>query len=194
MTKDLIPFSTPDISALARALGRELEACPGTPGHVQVLNMLARGVGYRNFQHLRASTRARPRLPPALSLQAARAALSEAPVPDAPLEARRILAVTRQFTEEGALQRWPKKASHRLLALWAVWARLPARRRFTEREMTAVLAPLHAFHDPALIRRNLVEAGLMTRTRDGSVYQRIERRPPPEALALIQALKTAARG
>ena len=40
----------------------------------------------------------------------------------------------------------------------------------------------------ALLRRLLCDHGLMTRTRDGRIYRRIEQKPPAEAVALIRAL------
>ena len=54
MTRTVFPFAAQDVSALARALNRELEAQDCKLGHVQVLNLLARAGGYRNFQHFRA--------------------------------------------------------------------------------------------------------------------------------------------
>ena len=57
MSRDILPFIAPDLSALAKTLGRELDLIDGKPGHVQLLNMLARGIGFRNFQHLRAGRR-----------------------------------------------------------------------------------------------------------------------------------------
>jgi hypothetical protein len=48
---------------------------------------------------------------------------------------------------------------------------------------------LHRFGDSALLRRELFDGGWVSRTPDGSDYRRIEREPPPEALALIQHLR-----
>ena len=54
MTRSLFPFYASDISSLARSLHTQLSAYGHTPGHVDLLNMLARAVGSRNFQHFRA--------------------------------------------------------------------------------------------------------------------------------------------
>jgi hypothetical protein len=48
--------------SLARVSSRELAACGHKPGHVRLLNMLTRAVGYRSFQHFRAQFEARRRL------------------------------------------------------------------------------------------------------------------------------------
>ena len=62
MSRDYIPFSTGDISALARSLKKQLSESDEPPGHVALLNMLARAIGHRNFQGLRAQREAKDRL------------------------------------------------------------------------------------------------------------------------------------
>lgn len=62
MSKQVFPLNSPDISAFARALGRQLQAREAPPSHLEVMNMLARAAGYRNFQHLRAAHAAEARL------------------------------------------------------------------------------------------------------------------------------------
>jgi hypothetical protein len=86
------------------------------------------------------------------------------------------------------LLRWPGKFSDRQPCLWVLWSRLPPRQTFTEAEISRLLQEHHRFGDHALLRRELVDGGWMTRTADGRVYRRLERRPPPEALALIRYL------
>lgn len=54
MTRTPLPYSAGDISALARSLRTQLAARQGMPGHVELLNMLAKAAGHRNFQHFRA--------------------------------------------------------------------------------------------------------------------------------------------
>ena len=62
MTRKNLPFSTPDLFALARPLSRELTETPEKPGHLSLMNMVARGAGFRNFQHFRASATAADKL------------------------------------------------------------------------------------------------------------------------------------
>jgi Uncharacterized protein conserved in bacteria (DUF2087) len=46
----------------------------------------------------------------------------------------------------------------------------------------------HLFGDYALLRRELCDRGLVSRTADGREYRRVERPPSPEGLALIRHL------
>ncbi|MFD1344619.1 DUF2087 domain-containing protein, partial [Litorisediminicola beolgyonensis] len=70
---------------------------------------------------------------------------------------------------------------------------LPARETLSEREISARIDAATALGDAAQLRRGLIEHGLARRSRDGSAYTRIEQAPPPEALALLDALR-ARRG
>ena len=58
----------------------------------------------------------------------------------------------------------------------------------TERQISDRLRRLHRFGDHALLRRELVDRGLFTRTIDGREYRRIESRPPPDAREVIRRL------
>jgi len=175
MTRTPLPFATKDLSALARSLQRELAAYDGAPGHVQLLNMLARAGGYRNFQHFRADLAAADRL-------------EAPPAPEEPADHRRVERVARCFNAEGQMTAWPAKTADQRLALWAVWAKLPPEAVMTEQQISAWLQDRHRFGDPALLRRELVQTGLMTRTLDCREYRRVEQRPPGDALALIRAV------
>ena len=173
MSKTAIPFSADDVSGLAKALRAQLLARETVPGHLELLNMLARASGRRNFQHLRAEAMETP--PPAPATSAA------------PLDQKRVERVERCFAQ-GRLTRWPSRREDQVLALWGVWSKLPAGRSFDERQVSAFIAGLHDFGDHALLRRELVISRLMDRTTDGAVYRRVERRPPPEAAGLIARL------
>lgn len=177
MSRSVFPFVAEDVSALARALKRELEAADETPGHVQMLNMLVRAVGFRNFQHFRAQQAAEGRL----------AALAEVSTP-APVNLVRVARTARHFDAVGRLSRWPTRASQRELVVWALWSRLAAGTVFSEKEVNGLLGLEHTFGDPLLLRRFMVDMGVLWRTRDGRAYRRIEQRPPAEALALIRHL------
>ncbi|GAB7079407.1 DUF2087 domain-containing protein [Megalodesulfovibrio paquesii] len=178
MSRIPVPFETQDVSALARNLNRALAECEHAPSHLQLLNMLVRSAGYKNFQHFRAQ-------------QEARGWLEQPPSPPpspAPVDHLQVARVARHFDAQGRLTRWPGKASHQQLCLWALWAALPAGQPMSEAQLNAVLLSLHCFGDHALLRRLLFDSHLVTRTPDCRVYRRLERRPPPEALALIRHL------
>ncbi|GAA4249824.1 DUF2087 domain-containing protein [Azospirillum formosense] len=180
MCRTSLPYSAGDISALARSLRAQLAGRAEPPGHVEWLNMLAKAVGCRNFQHFRAQTAEQT------AAQDRLGATAEAPPPADPV---RVLKVARCFDAAGALLRWPPKRSERDLCLWVLWSRIAAGRMMSEGEVNDLLRDGHRFGDHVLLRRELCDFGLLDRTRDGSVYRRVERRPPPEALAMIRRLK-----
>jgi hypothetical protein len=177
MPRTPIAFAAPDISALAKSLRNQLAGHSAPPGHVELLNMLARSTGHRNFQQLRAQALARGR--PAAGARPA----------EAPADQRRVERVAGHFDSDGRMIRWPARTSHQQLGLWWLWAQFPAGRVLAEAEVNAHLNARHLFGDHAILRRSLCDARLLSRTRDGSAYRRIERRPPADAAALIRHLK-----
>ncbi|WNB86664.1 DUF2087 domain-containing protein [Cellulomonas sp. ATA003] len=79
-------------------------------------------------------------------------------------------AVARFFIR-GVVEVLPRRWADRELVLRYVAARiLPVHDPVTERELTARLGEVA--HDPVRVRRELVDAGLVTRTRDGAEYWR----------------------
>jgi hypothetical protein len=182
MPREAIALPVPDVSAFARALGRSLAERharkPAPPGHVELLNMLARAAGQRSIQALRAAP-----APVALSAAAAprRSAASDAPLT---ANARKALL---QFDEEGRLLRWPVKYSVQRLVMWTLWTRFDAKRTYTEKEVNAVLKQANAFGDHVTLRRELINHRLMARKSDCSEYRKLAARPDDEARALIAA-------
>ena len=178
MSRTLLPFHSEDISALARSLKAQLANCESQPSHLELLNMLARANGYRNFQHYRAELAARDMLE------------SRSPEPESePVDLARVKRLLRMFDTEGKLVRWPSKRSQQELCLWVIWSKLPARQVFSEKEINTLLNNSHLFGDHPLLRRWLCDYGMMSRTRDGREYRRIEKRPSAEALELIRQLQ-----
>jgi hypothetical protein len=171
MTRTAFSFQVDDISVLARSLHRQLSEADTPATHLSLMNMLARAAGFRNFQHLRASS-----TPVAAS---------------APPDRKRVDQILRYFDDKARLTRWPAKTTAQHLALWALWARLPKAEAMTERQISAVLNEWHLFGDPAILRRTLWEMKLVSRSLDGHDYRRVEVAPPPDARALIRALHQA---
>ena len=167
-----IPLFAEDITAFARSLSSELKAAEGSPSHLELLNMLARSCGHRNYQHLRASAAARSRL--------------ASPDEVVAVDFTRIARLSKYFDAEGLLIRWPTTFSIQDACLWVLWSRLPARLIMTERELNDRVKAEHLFGDHAILRRELVERGLLSRTLDCREYERIERRPAGEIVALIK--------
>jgi hypothetical protein len=189
MTRESVPFTAPDLSQFARALGRELHCRyaerPEPPGHVELLNLLARASGHRNLQTLQAAMRPAP--PPRLTpgADAPQAALP-------PLSAHARKALT-QFDAQGRLARWPYKFSVQRLAMWVLWTHFEARRVYTEREVNEVLKAWHTYGDHATLRRELINHKLLTRKSDCSEYRKLPARPDPEVRALLQAWRKFCR-
>lgn len=85
-------------------------------------------------------------------------------------------------------ERWPGKHSDRVTSLWVLWSRLEPKRVYSEGEINRALNAEHLFGDHALLRRDMCDLGLMTRTPDGREYRRVEQAPPADAVALIRHL------
>ncbi len=175
MSRTLFPFHSNDISALARSLKSQLANCESQPSHLELLNMLVRANGYRNFQHYRAEIAAREQLDrrPAT------------PEPE-PVDFARVKRLIGMFDQEGKLVRWPSKRSQQELCLWFIWSKIPARQVLSEKEINQLLNDSHHFGDHPLLRRWLCDYGMVSRTRDGREYRRVEKSPPAEALELIR--------
>jgi hypothetical protein len=183
MPREAVSFVVPDLSAFARTLARALSERdePSLPGHVEMLNLVARAAGHRNVQALRASLKA-----PAAPLA------DEDKAPPLPLSdnARRAL---KQFDSRGRLLRWPAKYSIQKLAMWVLWTRFDSRRVYSEKEVNAVLMAANAFGDHVTLRRELVDHHLLTRKSDGSQYWKLPARPDDETRALLVAWRSRQR-
>lgn len=169
MSSHPIPLVIEDMSQFARALRKHWPDEP--PGHAQMLGLVAKAAGYRNHQTVKAEF-----------------GLPEPEDAFTALETRRLRDALRVFDLEGHMTRWPLKTSVQGLCLAIFWATLPARRDMTEKEVNAVLKSGERFGDHVLLRRCLIEHKMVTRTRDGSVYRRVERKPTPLERALIRAV------
>ncbi|MCH2076780.1 MAG: DUF2087 domain-containing protein [Rhodobacteraceae bacterium] len=177
MTRTPLPLYAADLTTFSRALARQLGE--EAPSHLTLMNMLARAAGFENIQHMRSAQAAARRL--------------EREEEARPLDARIVERALQQFDADRRLREWPSKRAIQTLSLWVLWARLPAQRDMTEKQVNAALHTAHAFEDPATLRRTMIAERLLTRETDGSVYRRIEARPPEEALALIRQLDKRCR-
>ena len=102
--------------------------------------------------------------------------------------ARRALG---QFDAQGRLLRWPTKYSIQCLALWPLWTRFEAKRRYTEREVNAILRAANAFGDHVTLRRELVNHRLLAREADCSVYWKLPARPDAETRTMLTAWRAS---
>ena len=182
-----LPLLISDTSSFARKLGHALQARHDAgqppPGHVELLNLVAKALGHRNLQSLQAAQRA--------SFPAAPLAAEDQPPPLALTDnARKALG---QFDSRGRLLRWPVKFSVQKLAMWVLWTLFDGRRVYTEREVNQILMAANAFGDHATLRRELINHRLMSRKSDCSDYRKLPARPDDETRALLQAWRLQRR-
>jgi hypothetical protein len=183
-SRELTPLFAADLSAVAKHLRAELaqrlDSGAGLPGHVEMLNLLARAAGHRNVQALKAA-----------SARAAHAAT--VPLrwhgPKHPSLTPAADRVLRLIDMQGRLQRWPARRAEQVLALWCLWMPFDGKRRYSEREVNEVLNAHHAFGDHCLLRRELVEADLLARTPGGHEYRKCAAWPSDETAALLRAVR-----
>jgi hypothetical protein len=183
MSREAIPLVVPDLSAFARSLGRALAERSETtpPGHVELLNLIARSAGHRNLQALRAALAAPP---------APLAAEDRSPPLPLTANARKAL---RQFDTRDRLVRWPSKYSIQRLALWVLWTRFDSDRVYSEKEVNVVLKAANGFDDHVTLRRELVDHHLLARKSDCSEYRKLKARPDEETRALLTAWRSRQR-
>jgi hypothetical protein len=179
MSRIALPLQIADLSDFAKSLRKQLAELPDPPGHVEMLNLLSRSAGFRNYQHLKSALEARLRL--------------EAPVePVAPVDHALVERAARLFDAEGRLLRWPTSRLVQDLCLWVLWSRLASRTSFSEKQISELIKHWHTFGDHALLRRALIGWRLVQRTPDGSEYRRIEQKPPAELSPLLSRLRLSA--
>jgi hypothetical protein len=195
MSRTPLTLAVPDASLFARAIGQALKtrhaAGSPPPGHVELLNLMARALGHRNLQALQAAQAG-------AALQAAPGALPTPPLaaedrPSPPALSDTARKALQQFDSRGRLLRWPTKYSVQVLAMWVLWTLFDGRRVYTEAQVNEVLKAAHVFGDHATLRRELVNHKLLSRKSDCSAYRKLPARPDAEAQALLQAWRLQRR-
>lgn len=81
----------------------------------------------------------------------------------------------RFIDEEGKIKQLPAKKEPRLVVLGYLAEKFEAGRDYTEKEVNAIIEGWHTFGDYFLLRRELIDSGLMRRERDGSRYWKEKR-------------------
>lgn len=171
MSKHVHSLVIADLSSFAKHLRDQIAARDDAPGHVEMLNMLTRAAGFRNYQHFKAVDDDRPAAEP--------------------VDLQLVEKVSRHFDVDGVLVRWPARNRQQPLCLWVLWSRMEPGRDYSDRENTELLNAWAGFGDHALLRRAMVDMGYVTRTPDGRTYRRIEQKPPAELSALLKKISLA---
>lgn len=185
-SREAVPLHAADVSLFCKNLRQQFTVAGlDAPGHVALLNMLAKSAGYRNYQMLKARPPAPAPSPAAHPVERAPGAIALPRGSAVPVPLRKLLAC---FDTQGRLLRWPNKFAAQQLAIWALWSRLPAQRELSEKQVNAYLDRFHTFGDPATLRRELVNARLLWRTVDCRVYRKEARRPNEETRQFLALL------
>lgn len=71
---------------------------------------------------------------------------------------------------EGRLKQWPSKRSLQVVALGYLAGKFEVGTTYSEREVNTLLNHWHIFGDPALLRRELFDRGMLNRRNDGAEY------------------------
>jgi hypothetical protein len=194
MTRLLVPLSTPDVSAYAKTLKSFLDerhaAGKTPPTHLELLNLLARAAGLRNFATLKATA------PSAEPGKTANMPMPPASVQEIVSINEEVLSATArktlsQFDAAGRLMRLPNKLSVQQTAMWAIWTQFAAGRSYTEKEVNAIINQQHTFGDQATLRRELINMKLLGRKSDCSEYWKEARRPDDATRAFLHAWRQA---
>jgi hypothetical protein len=182
MPKALIPLHIADLSDFTKQLRAALLArTTNEPiSHLTLMNVVAKAAGHRNVQVLRAQT--------ALFVPTPQLAPAAADIKAKLKQEQLVERTLRVFDERARMTRWPTARPTQRLCTWFMWSRFERARVYTEKEVNAVLKEFDAYQGYVVMRRELINDGLFTRERDGSKYQRVEQRPPEEALRVIRAL------
>ena len=84
------------------------------------------------------------------------------------------IKIDQFLSEEGKINTMPAKRAPRAVVLAHMASKFEPGRKYTEKEVNHIIDQWHTFNDYFLIRRELIESGLMKRTRNGSQYWRAD--------------------
>ncbi len=197
MTRSLVPFSTPDISAFTKSLKRLLDERQAggkpLPSHVELLNLLARAAGMRNFATLKKSVQPAPPSDKPIPAKVSPEESSSDGAIDLSAMSPTVRKALVQFDGSGRLIRLPNKLSVQQMTMWALWTLFSANRKYTEKEVNAIANAFHTFGDQATLRRELVNMKLLGRKSDCSEYWKELHRPNEEVQNFLRAWRAGLR-
>jgi hypothetical protein len=79
-------------------------------------------------------------------------------------------ALVNFMDEDGRLTAWPRKYSRKLVAAQYLAGHFAPGRIYTEAQVNDILEDWHTFNDAAVLRRFLIDLGILQREKDGSRY------------------------
>ncbi|MDT8717114.1 DUF2087 domain-containing protein [Clostridium sp. 19966] len=83
-------------------------------------------------------------------------------------------SVNNYLDKEGKIKVWPSKHDSRLLVLEYLADKFQYNHFYSEKEVNNIIENYHTFEDYFLLRRELIESKLLSRTRNGAKYWRTE--------------------
>ncbi|MBN2857460.1 MAG: DUF2087 domain-containing protein [Candidatus Delongbacteria bacterium] len=78
--------------------------------------------------------------------------------------------IDRLKDAEGRITRWPKKMAEKQAVLEYLLRKFDKGKDYTEKEVNEIINNWHTFTDHPLLRREMIESGLLKRTNDGRRY------------------------
>ena len=82
--------------------------------------------------------------------------------------------IKRFLDDNGRLKQFPAKAAVRMQVLAYLHTKFEKGRKYTEKEVNSIISQWITFGDYFIVRRSLVDNGLLARTSNGSEYWKIE--------------------
>ncbi len=79
-------------------------------------------------------------------------------------------SITMFLDNEGRIKQFPAKGEAKRAVLTYLAEKFSCGRDYTQKEVNAIISDWHTFGDYYLLRRELIDAGLLGRVRDGSRY------------------------
>ncbi len=193
--QQLVQLAVSDVSTFCKQLRNQFEAAKllPLPSHLALLNMLARSAGHKNYQALRADSKTGITHATALVFAAPPVLAKALPMPADPNLSCTLKRAVTHFDTAGHLIRWPTQFAVQQQALWALWVRFPAKREMTEHQVNETLNRYHRFGDPATLRRELVNAKLLSRTLDCRQYRKLAKQPDADTVAFLKLVVSQAK-
>lgn len=74
----------------------------------------------------------------------------------------------------GKIKNWPSRKNLKFKILEYLAGKFEHDRFYTEKEVNSIIDSFHTFGDYFLLRRELIESRLLSRTRDGAKYWRTD--------------------
>lgn len=77
------------------------------------------------------------------------------------------------YLKDGKIRLFPSKRKKKYLVLSYLITKFDDNKDYTEIEINKIINSNHSFNDPLLLRRELIDWGLLKRTPDGKRYWKI---------------------